>query len=108
MAAIEIFEAQFYEKVQRGVVTVNFFSESCMNCLMMSPVIDGLEEKFSPHVKFFKVNIEENPTIVKELAICTTPTIIVLKDGEIVHRECGGIFEEEFENMICEMIGLRV
>ena len=45
---------EFENFVKEGVVFVDFFAEWCMPCLMMTPVIDELSEKFKGKITFGK------------------------------------------------------
>ena len=55
----------FDEKVGKNIVVVDFFAEWCMPCLMMSPIVEEMCEKFSK-IKFIKVNIDENSKLAEK------------------------------------------
>ena len=59
-----------------------------MPCQMMGPVFEEVSELF-PDVKFFKVNVDEEPELANEFSISGIPCIIIINGGREVHRFTG-------------------
>ena len=96
----ELTNGEFDEFIKTGVAFVDFFAEWCMPCLMMSPIIDELNEKFGNRVKFGKVNVDDNREIAQKFNIMSIPNIIIFKDGKKVEQFIGAISQEELENKL--------
>jgi len=90
----------FNDFVKDGVVLVDFWASWCMPCLMMSPIVDELGEKFKGRAKVGKVNIEESPELAQKFNVNTIPNFIVFKDGEVVEQFVGGISEEDLSEKL--------
>ncbi len=78
---------------------IHFWSSWCGPCITQEEILKKLEVEM-PHVRFGKVNCEENPDVSSNCDIITVPTIILYKNGNPVKRLAG--LQEE--NVIREMI----
>lgn len=70
-------------------VILDFYADWCGPCKMMSPVIDEISEELGEKVKVGKINTDENSELALNYQIMSIPTIMVIKNGEIVHRFIG-------------------
>ena len=70
-------------------VILDFYADWCGPCKMMSPVIDEISEELGDKVKVGKINTDENSELAQNYQIMSIPTIMVIKNGEIVHRFIG-------------------
>lgn len=73
---------------QHEFVVVNFFAEWHMNCLMISPIIEDLACELN-HVKFIKVNIDDNDELKEIHKVGVMPCVIVFKKGQEITRVIG-------------------
>ena len=73
----------------KGVSLVDFWATWCGPCQVLSPVVERLAEDFSGRVKIGKVNIDESETLAASYGITVIPTLLFLKDGEVVDRVMG-------------------
>ena len=96
----EISEKQFDSKIQTGVVVIDFFAEWCMPCVMLSPVIEEMNEKFKGRINFFKVNIDDNSELANKKEVMSIPTLVVFKDGKEVERFVGGMPAAQLEEKL--------
>ncbi len=71
-----------------GLVVTDFFSDSCVPCKRMSPVLAELEEE-RDDVKFAKVNINFDGEIAEKYGVTAVPTLIFFKNGEEKARLTG-------------------
>ncbi len=70
-------------------VVVDFWAEWCSPCRMMAPVVDELAEEYADKAIIGKCDIEENDSIAIKYAIRNIPTILFIKNGEVVDRQVG-------------------
>ncbi len=78
-----------------GVVLADFYSETCVPCKRISPVLAELEEDYAGEIKIAKVNVNHNSELAAEYGVQAVPTIIFFKDGEEKSRTVGLTGKEE-------------
>ncbi|MDE7243143.1 MAG: thioredoxin [Oscillospiraceae bacterium] len=81
-------------------VLVDFWASWCPPCMALAPTVDEIarEEK---GLKVGKVNVDEEPELVRRFRIVSVPTLMVFKSGELICQETGGKSKEE----ILEIVG---
>ena len=67
-----------------GVSVVHFKVASNYQCEQVSPIMDKLCVQYQS-IKFFKVDVEENPTVAKAESIKSVPTFKIYKNGDKVN-----------------------
>ena len=90
--------------VKKGIVLVDFHADWCMPCVMMSPIVEDMSEKFKGKIKIGKVNVEDNQEISQKYNISSIPNFLVFKNGKIIEQFVGAISEEELENKMKKYI----
>jgi thioredoxin 1 len=100
----ELTNGEFNEFIKEGTVLIDFYADWCMPCVMMSPVVDDMSEKFKGKIKFGKVNIEDNNEIASKFNVSSIPNFIVFKDGKVIQQFVGGMDEEDFEGRLNEVL----
>jgi len=98
--APELTAGEFEEFIKEGNVMIDFFADWCMPCMMMSPIIDEMAEKFEGKIKIGKVDVGENEEIAKKFNISSIPALVFLKDGKVVDQHAGSIPAEELEEKL--------
>ena len=68
---------------------VDFWSEGCGPCRMLSPVLDELAAEQSGKAVVAKVNIGDSPELAARFGITAVPTLIVFKNGQPVRTMRG-------------------
>ncbi len=100
----ELTNGEFEIFSKDGIVLIDFFAEWCMPCVMMSPIIEDLNEEFSGKVKIGKINVDDNKKIAEKFEINSIPTFVILKEGKEVERVNGALTQVELEELICKYI----
>ena len=96
----ELSENEFGLFTKNGTVLIDFFAEWCMPCVMLSPVIEEIQEKFKGKLKVGKVNIEDNPELAENFGVSSIPNLIIFKEGNVVEQIIGSMPQEEIESVI--------
>ena len=92
----------FAEKVIgfSGLSVVEFYTDSCVPCKRMSPILTALSEQYSEGVFIAKVNAAYEQELAEKYDVAATPTFLFFKNGEIVERFTGARKKEELEQII--------
>ena len=90
MKVLHINKDNFHQEVLNSdkPVLLDFFASWCGPCRMVGPILDEIAEE-REDIKVCKVNIYEQPELAHRYRIMTIPTLMVLKDGNIVEQSVG-------------------
>ena len=89
--AARIAKDDFEEKVLKSPipVIVDFYSDSCIACKMLAPVLGGFEDDYEDQISVYKVNTNFDQELAGEYGIMSNPTLILYKNGEALDRKVG-------------------
>jgi len=96
----ELTNGEFENYTKNGLTLIDFFAEWCMPCVMMSPVIDELADKFDGKIKFGKVNVDENGELAGKFGVRSIPNFVLLKDGKVLEQFMGAMPAEDFQEKL--------
>lgn len=71
------------------VALIDFWAQWCGPCRAIAPIIEDLSQEFEGKAIVGKVDIDSNQEIAMKYNIRSIPTILVIKDGEVVDRQVG-------------------
>ncbi|MBE7022808.1 MAG: thioredoxin [Ruminococcaceae bacterium] len=105
-AVVTLTKANFEAEVLQaeGPVLVDFWASWCGPCKMVAPVIDQLAEDYAGRVKVGKVNVDDEGELAARYGIMTIPTIIVLKNGELIEQVSGAYPKAHFAAMLDKVL----
>ncbi len=86
-------------------VLVDCWAPWCGPCKAFAPIIDALAVKYKARVKIAKLNVDENPIIGARYAISSVPTLLLLKQGQIIDKVAGALPKEQLEGLIGRILG---
>ena len=55
---------------------------------MLAPVLEEVAGEFS-NIEFYKVNVDENQEAAGEFGIMSIPTLLIMKNGEVLEEKTG-------------------
>lgn len=101
MSIIKITKHNFESEVKRTKhpVLIDFWAPWCGPCRMLSPIVDQIAAE-KQDIKVCKINIDEEPELAAAFEVASIPTLILMKEGEMVNRTVG----VRPKQMILEMI----
>jgi len=83
-----------------GVSVVDFWAEWCGPCRMIGPIIEELATEYDGKATIGKVNVDNNPNISTKYGVRSIPTILILKNGEVVDKHVGVTTKQVLEDKI--------
>jgi thioredoxin 1 len=100
--AFEFTDSNFQETAidKGGLIVIDFWAEWCGPCRLVSPIIEELSKEYTGKALIGKVNVDEQPEISFKYQIRSIPTILFIKDGEVVGKHVGTATRQTFVNMI--------
>lgn len=102
---IELTNENFEATVSNGVSLVDFWAPWCGPCRMIAPVIDELAGDFEGKANICKVNTDEQQDLAVKYGIRSIPTIIFMKDGEVVDTVVGATSKQALSEKINNHLG---
>jgi thioredoxin 2 len=81
----------FAEVAERSPVPVlvDMWATWCGPCRMVSPALEQLATERAGQIKLVKVDVDAAPRLSQRFEIRAVPTLMVLRDGEVVARQAG-------------------
>lgn len=67
-------------------VLVDFYADWCGPCKIVGPIIDELAVEYEGKAKIGKVNTDENRELAIKYQVMHIPTMVLIKNGEVVER----------------------
>lgn len=86
-------------------VLVDFWAEWCGPCRAIAPMIDELATAYSGKAKVGKVDIDSNQGLAMKYGVQAIPTLMLLKDGEVVQKWVGMVQKPVLEEALASAAG---
>lgn len=89
MAIVKVTSENFEQvKASDKTVLLDFYADWCGPCRMVGPLVEQLAEEH-PEYLICKVNVDDEPALASQFGIVSIPTLVVLRDGEVVKQSSG-------------------
>lgn len=101
MAVVTITKENFENEVLKSdkPVLLDFWATWCGPCRMVSPIVDEIANE-RDDIKVGKINVDEQGELSMQFRIVSIPTLIVIKNGEVVNKAVGAMPKEEILNLL--------
>lgn len=99
---INVTDAAFDKTVLQNElpVIVDFWAPWCGPCKMLGPILDKMAKEFAGKLIIAKVNTDEHQEWASKYGVQGIPTMLMMKDGKIVHRQVGVLPEPMLRDTI--------
>ena len=89
MSVLGINKENFEELVHsEKTVLIDFYADWCGPCRMVSPIVDEIAQEH-PEYLVGKINVDDEPELAMKFGVISIPTLVVMKNGEIVDQQAG-------------------
>lgn len=90
--AVEINTSNFEEVLNTDKpVMIDFWAAWCGPCRMIAPLVDELSTEYEGRAVIAKVDVDSNQEIAMKYGVRNIPTILFLKNGEVVDKSVGAV-----------------
>jgi thioredoxin 2 len=86
-------------------VLVDMWATWCGPCRTVSPALDHLAGQRAGRVKLVKVDVDKAPKLTQRFDVKAVPTLMVLRDGEVVARQAGAAPVHVLRDWLDQAIG---
>ncbi len=104
--ALRISKNDFDEKVLKNAlpVIVDFYSDSCIACKKLNPLLGDIEDHYEGKLEVVKVNTNFDSELSEQYGIMANPTVILFKDGSEIGRKTGAVPRKELIEFVSQVV----
>ena len=73
---------------------------ACAPGRMLAPTFEKLAQKYGNEITFAKVNVDERPELAEKFEVRSIPTLMLLREGNVVERLVGARPYEELAHVL--------
>lgn len=73
------------------VAVVDFWAEWCGPCKALTPIIEEMSKEYAGKAVIGKVDVDSNPETAMRYGIRNIPTILFIKNGQVVDKQVGAV-----------------
>ncbi len=82
------------------LVIIDFWAVWCGPCRMIAPIIEELASEYEGKVKVGKLDVDSNPNTAMTYGVRSIPTVLFMKNGEVVDKIIGAVPKNQFVEKI--------
>ena len=86
-------------------VLVDFWATWCAPCRMVSPALEQLARELAGELKLVKIDCDAAPKLVERFSVQAVPTLLVMRDGQILSRQSGAAPLDALRRWVEEALG---
>ncbi len=87
------------------LVLIDLWAPWCAPCRMVAPILERLSVRYAGRAKVVKINVDNNRRSSARFDASSIPTLVMVKDGEVVQRLVGAQPEASLAKQIDRLLG---
>jgi len=100
---IEVTQDTFDAETAEGVVVVDFHTQWCGPCKMMSPIVDELADDLAGDVKVLGLDVDQAGEVAARYGVSSVPTFIIFRNGKPAKTLVGYLPKEQLAEAVEEV-----
>ena len=89
------FERIVLQGSQQQPVLVDFWADWCAPCKQLAPILESLADEYNGAFLLAKVDTEANQMLAAQVGVRSMPTVLLVKDGQVLDHFMGALPEGE-------------
>lgn len=85
-------------------VVIDFWAEWCGPCRTIAPIVEELAEEYADRVNIGKCDVDSADDVVATYRVRNIPTLVFIKDGNVVGKHVGAISRNDLVAKIEELL----
>lgn len=86
-----------------GALVLDFYADWCQPCKNLAPILDKVSNNYE-HVVIGKCNVDDNDELIDKYKIKNIPTLIFIKDGEVIDKLTGSKTSEQINEKFKQIV----
>ncbi len=92
---LQFWEEQVIRPSFQHPVVVDFWAPWCQPCRILGPILEKLAQEAGTRWSLVKINVDEFPTLAQQFQIRSVPTVVAVRNGQIVDSFVGVLPEPQ-------------
>ncbi|HRN94806.1 MAG: thioredoxin [Chitinophagales bacterium] len=100
--ALQLTDNNFEQTVLKSdkVAIVDFWAEWCGPCRAIAPIVEELSKEYEGKAVVGKLDVDNNPETAMKYGIRSIPTILFIKNGQVVDKHVGAASKNHFVDIL--------
>ena len=96
----ENFEAEVLQASLKTPILIDFWATWCGPCKTLGPLLEKLAAAFNGAFRLAKIDVDKNQQLAAMFGVRSIPTVILVKDGQIVDGFAGALPEGQLREFL--------